>query len=277
MSAKSYIKLFSLTIEHTYFHDNMCAWLQLLPHESTQNAMQRFGLKLSENQNVYTLYGRFESAADSLAYIQKVSDQDSLDFNVVSSRTNLSIITDLPLDWNKTIAYDTSHTENTSDDEIREITARYENSLDGLSFACLSVRFEDLINLHQASKEVNFCIRFKARQARWNYFIVNRNGIRLDHPKITGKENVLFKGPIGVRLDNGQNALKFTTGEKMLPLSDVAQYKFKLINENSRATGIKGTSGKVVFDGLPTPNPNKLEIETIAGKNVAVSSMYVYV
>ena len=67
--------------------------------------------------------------------------------------------------------------------------------------------------------------------------------------------------------------------DSLLTLREVPVYKFKLIDASGRSSANSSNPipGKVVFNGLPNPNPSQIGISELDGTQVPTSPMYIYV
>jgi hypothetical protein len=124
-----------------------------------------------------------------------------------------------------------------------------------------------------------FEIRFSARATQWQYYIINRSAAQLDNPSITGKAGIPFEGPTEVTIASGQQALFFSTGENLLPLSLSPKYRFDLVNTAATDNGsaARKSNAKVIFKGLPDADPKNIGIVRINGNTQVSTPIYVYV
>ncbi len=78
-------------------------------------------------------------------------------------------------------------------------------------------------------------------------------------------------------METGQQAILFTSGENLLPLAEIPEYRFNLVNTPVAKSGQAPLPPQVVFKGLPNPDP--VRIGTVATGEVTrvISPMYVYV
>lgn len=275
----SYTLLFSVLVEHDYFNKSACTCLSINPGGATQQIFDRYGIKCIQEHNEHKFYIKSVASIDDyLDHITKVSHQTGFEFEMLPQISNFNIITELPVDWNGTITYHTKDPSNVSKPDSITLAANFDSTTESIACARLIIYFEDLLKQLGTSNGANFLIKYESRATRWNYYIINRNAVSLDNPKISGRDDVAFEGPTNTTLENGQEALKFTTGDQFLPMSETPVYKFKLINENSNAAKtLNRPSGKLIMDGLPNPSPQRISIEKNAEKSIASSDMYVYV
>ncbi len=97
--------------------------------------------------------------------------------------------------------------------------------------------------------------------------------MQLQSPQITGKPAINFTGPQDVVLDNGQQAMLFSSGDNLIPLSIIGNNKFDLVSKPA-ANGNKNAASKIIFKGLPIPDP--MRTSSAEGNKIA-SKMYVYI
>ena len=90
--------------------------------------------------------------------------------------------------------------------------------------------------------------------------------------------DIKFNGPVQVTLPNNQEAQLFTS-DRILPLQEIPEYKFKLVDkvENTSTNNPNPVQGKVIFNGLPNPNPSQMGVIEVDGKKQITSPMYIYV
>lgn len=143
----------------------------------------------------------------------------------------------------------------------------------------LKIYFDDIPGPAGKSSPANYIIRLMARSTQWQYYIINKNSVSLSNPSISGKTNISFKGPGNVKLENGEEALLFYSDQD-LPLSQVPTRKFDLVSETAGSTinTTKKSSGtKIVYKGLPNPDPPDMGTILIDGKIRPASPMYIYI
>jgi len=281
MSKTKYQILFHLTVKHSYFKQNQCTCLDFKATNSTLNLIQRYGMKVRKQITGFEFYiNTSESANQYLKYIENISGESSFDFDINTSNSNFNIFTDFPINWVGSILYDSGNKINTSKKNVLNIKAEYKEPDNSSSLAKLKIDFQDIIKSNLEDSPAKFEIAFNARPTQWNYYIINKSSIKLDSPKIEGKSNIKFEGPFNKTVSQtGEEALLFTSGNYLIPLSEVPKFKFNLINESKASieTIKKTLTSKTIYTGLPNPDPGKIEIGEDAMKNLISSSMYVYV
>lgn len=142
-----------------------------------------------------------------------------------------------------------------------------------LMLVLLTIHFADIIE-QAAGACAQFAIRYAARATQWQYFVVNKGALKLDNPAITGKADINFEGPESVTIPSGQQAMLFTSGGNLIPLSEHPRYKFDLVNNPAGAT--TRPAARTIVRGLPGPAPWRIGSTLIGANNQCISSMYVY-
>ncbi|MCW3072048.1 MAG: hypothetical protein JWO44_1938 [Bacteroidetes bacterium] len=271
MSRESYRIVFSVDVSHSYFEGGICSCLQFNPDELTAALLKRFGFIVRSRTSGFDLYS---NTAGSLAalfnYMKEVSAQDHFDFQLLNSNGEFYHFTELPADWVGQLVYDSHSGEPLSNGNI-QLPAALSAQAALPEFGSLVIRFDDLLKLND--QPACFRIGFNARATQWQYYIINRSGVQLENPAISGKANIAFEGPENVLIPDGQKALLFSSGS-LLPLSELPNYKFDLVN-NPSAEQTKKTSAKVIIKGLPNADPKRTGIAA-AMKNQVSSPIYIY-
>ncbi|MEZ4873961.1 MAG: hypothetical protein R2793_00515 [Flavobacteriaceae bacterium] len=272
MSVIAYKPLFRLELLHDYFENGQAKGLILEPGANTQALMQRYGIVIntvSSRKEVY--FKANETVADFLAYIKNTTSLDFFDFSLRVEDPNFYMFTALPFAEKQSYAYASSHPQNeTFGNNI--VLAGVAETQDG-SFAKVQIYFQDIIDA--VSEIPNYQLQFRARATRWDYYIINRSNLPLEGLTLETQEDFTFEGPKAVTLENGQDALWFTSGNQLLPLSEVPHYKFNLLTQLQGAG--ERTHSQKVITGLPVPNLSNFRIFKENGVEGLSSPMYIYV
>ena len=101
----------------------------------------------------------------------------------------------------------------------------------------------------------------------------------LANPSITSKDGISFTGPASVTIQSGQQALLFSSGESLIPLSQQPKQRFDLVDNPApdNQQGQKRNSPKIIYKGLPNADPKFYGITEVNGSSQVTSPMYVYV
>ena len=280
MMRTGYKHIFQVKSLHSYFNESVCSCLDFIPSDSTQEMMQRFGLVLKDQIDGFGFYcSTNDSLNNYLNYIETVSDENSFDFNVHSKDPNFNIKTDLPTDWLGTICFNSDNQQNTFSNGALELKGDFLLGKHTGLLAQLTINFKDIVMYAKQNLIAVFEIKFKSRATQWQYYVINKNSVKLNNPKISSKSEINFEGPVKRRIATGEEALLFTSGDHLIPLSESPKYKFSLINESAKEDDSPNsrTSFKTILSGLPNPKPERIGFEIEAITKVVSSPMYVYI
>ncbi|MBL0358416.1 MAG: hypothetical protein IPP72_16840 [Chitinophagaceae bacterium] len=273
MRTSNYKLIFALSVEHSYYKNNICASLQFTPSIATAAVLQRYGFKIRTRENGFQLYVNVVSSIRSiLEYIENATGQASFRFEIKDTAEEFANVTDWPHNWKGKFVFDNSDASNAIVDETVLLNQTLEQSI--LTEGSLVLHFKNLFEMLDRGI-MAYSIGFRARSTQWQYYIVNRSEVPLTNPFVRGKSGIAFAEPKQVVIPTGEKALCFSSNEMLLPMSQVAGYVFDLVNDN-RMQNTNGPKGKVIFKGLPTPDPLIIETVDINGKAEASSPMYVY-
>jgi hypothetical protein len=272
---------FKITVAHTYFEQGICNCLQFTPDDSTKKLLARFGFMTKNKVNGLELYSNSTSELQVfLNYIARVTGQGLFTFKIQTSNPNFNSFTELPTDWTGQLVYDSQSTANVHDADSVQLKETRSNDANNTDFGSLIIRFDDVIKYTDGQNLAQFNISYEARATQWQYFVINKSALKLDNPAVVGKSEISFNTPQNVTIENGEQALLFSSGDNMIPLSEVPKYKFDLVNnpiltdsENQK----KSTATKTILKGLPAPDPKRFGLISVDSKKQVSSPMYVYV
>jgi len=240
--------------------------------KATAELSKRFGLKRRDTINGFELYADTSGTIPAfLNYISNTTRATYFDFDMETTDDAFRTFTESPLGWLGQFVYDSQSESNTNNEGVTQLNADISPDFNAKCIGSLKINFGDLIKQPYAQ----FVISYTARATQWQYFIINRSAVKLDNPAISGKNEIRFDGPEAVTMDNGQKAILFTSGSNLLPLSKVSGLRFDLVNNSVQADSQKSSS-KIIFKGLPNPDPTR--IGTVNGQASQLASpMYVYI
>lgn len=266
MMQSNYQLAFGVEVLHTYFDKQICRCLQFTPSPVTDNVMKKFDCRMRHKVNGFDLYiNSKQPLLNLLNYVTQVTDQTFFEFKMTTNDPYFISFTDLPAGWLGTIMYDSGDAKNSKDGNVVQLNAQLTNNDAHLQLGSLKIQFDDIVN-----GAPQFRISFNARSTQWQYFIVNKNAVVFDAPAI-GKSEFSFNAPQQVTIDNGEEATLFSSGDNLIPLSEIPKYKFDLINNISGRS-----SPKILFKGLPNPDVKKIGIVSVKGQKQFSSPMYIY-
>jgi hypothetical protein len=269
--------VFSIRIFHEYFENNNCNCLVFSATENTNQLIKRYGFKIKKNGNGFDFYTTNQDDLVSyLNYIEQTVEQNHFQFEINTSKSNFTIFTDIPTNWMGQLQYSSNNLLFINGKA--ELIPTYSVQSSTVVLGTLCVFFQDLIKLIKNKSTSTFDIRFQARTTQWQYYIINNSGMPLNNLVIQGKSAIDFGLATSVTIQNGREALLFSSGEQFIEMSEVPKYQFDLIDQ-SKTTGLerKPNGGRMIFKGLPNPNPNQIETKVINGASIATSAMYVYI
>lgn len=264
MMQSNYRQVFGLRVLHSYFENAVCRCLQFNAAADTASLMKKYDCRMRRTINGFDLYINTPSSnADFFNYVQQVTGQTFFEFDISSIDPHFVFFTALPVNWRGGILYDSGDAENKNADNGVQLHAQFSGNATA-AVGSLRVRFDDVV------KEVmQFQISFDARSTQWQYFVINKNGVVFDAPAIA--RSAFEFSAQQVVIDNGEQATLFSSGDNLIPLSEVPKYKFDLVNhsQNSRAP-------RILFKGLPNPDVKRTGIVRVNGQQEYSSPMYIY-
>jgi hypothetical protein len=269
----SFNQIFDVEVTHSYFEGGICKCLQFTPGTTTSQLFRRFDFKMRENISGFDLYCNSQNTiAGLLNYISSITGVSCFDFNIATNASSFYYFTDLPTDSINSLLYDSHSAQNKLANNTIQLAPESAEDANTVYLGSLTIHFDDIIKL-STIKGIHFKISYQARATQWQYYIINSSSMQLLNPQIAGKSPIDFTGPEDVVLDNGQQAMLFSSGDKLIPLSILADNKFDLVSK-SAANGNKSAASKIIFKGLPIPDPMRTSNGT--GNKVS-SKMYVYI
>jgi hypothetical protein len=255
-------QIFVLQILHRFFQNNSCTCLQLFPDEATAALLSKYQFQWQNTTNGIKLYSTASSSiSDYLSFINKQSNKDRFVFNLYSSRTDFAAFTDVS---NFPVCFDSGFSGNEKTQESTVLFPEEGTVSDITAIGNVTIRFADV------TTNTSFTIQFQSRATQWQYYVINKGSVETNALSIQTKNPVSFNGPVSTNTPLGESALLFSTGKNLLPLSEVPQYRFDLID-----TSIKNGT-KVLYKGLPNPCPKYFGQTEVNGINAFTSPMYVY-
>ncbi|RLJ80639.1 hypothetical protein [Pedobacter alluvionis] len=271
---EKYQRLFQLDVYHSYFQKSICRCLEFNADSATEQLMKRFRLLIRRQINGIGLYGNAsQPLKELLTYIEQVTGQHAFCFEMRTNNPDFNFFTELPPNWVGQLLYDSSNI--TVDDQNIQLNQELSGNPGTNCIGKVTLRFADILKFDKDMGTVSFDIKLMARATQWQYFIINRNALPLDNLAISGKEPIDFEGPENVVMETSQNALLFSSGSKLIPLSEVPVHKFDLIN-HPPSNDNKTVQPQIIIKGLPTPIPEWIGKVTDNAAEQLSSPMYVY-
>ncbi len=280
MTQSNYKMIFSVEVQHTYFENDICNCLQFNPSDTTMAILKRFGFRMNNKIDGFEFYSDTTTALPAfLNYITATTGQDNFDFDIATTNPEFNNFTDLPTDWIAKMIFDSQSSSNEYNGGIVSLAKNLSPNQNASTVGNLKIHFEDIVKYGNENGYAVFEIQLNARSTQWQYFIINKSSLQLENLSIGGKAEVKFEGPENVVIQSGQQALLFSSGDKLLPLSEIPKYKFDLVNnpKSGSESPTKKSNSKIIFKGLPNPDPKHFGIIGIGNQNQVSSPMYVFV
>ncbi|TCN59972.1 hypothetical protein D0809_08585 [Flavobacterium circumlabens] len=277
MSQGDYIKAFDVMVYHTFFDTGKCNSLHFIPDPVTETVFRKFGVRMNRISNGFELFLKSNSSlTDTLHYISKTTSLDYFEFNIESDNPFFALFTAMPINFAGQLTYTSQDPKNQDSNGVVVLNETLQQEQSNSFLGSLRISFEDLTKTADTSPS-HFEIKFTARATQWQYYVINKNAVPLNHPVINEKGKMQFDGPQQVVVPTGEKALLFTSGETDLPLSEKPKYKFDLISQKEPTeSDQKNSGGKVLLKGLPVPDVSRIGIIGSTGTIQVTSPMYIY-
>ncbi|MEP2935624.1 MAG: hypothetical protein ABJM06_07885 [Gilvibacter sp.] len=271
-------RVFSLRYVHAYFNDQPTSFLTFIPTANTKNLMERYNILINGLTNGFDLYANTSQTVEEyLNYLNNTTQIESFDFDVATSDPLFYNYTDLEIDWQGILEFDSDRSQYDAVTNTFGLEQRLSDPTETRTTATVSISFADIINAIADYQEANYEMSFAVRFTQWRYYIINNSNLTFESLTIDSGENNLFGEATKQTLDNGQEALMFSSGNNTLPLSDAPKYQFNLV-ANEQINGVPQEQARsIVFRGLPNANPNNFNLIEENQETVFVSPMYIYI
>ena len=281
MIINNMILAFKVDVFHTYFENGICSCLEFSMGNVTKNILKRFDCKISNRINGFDFYINSKNDLPLFFdYIKKTTNEIFFDFQIKSTNKYFFFFTDFPTDWVGQITYCSQADSNLLEDNIVQLTETLSEKRTTTTLGKMVIYFDDILKCKNERDCGNFKINFNARATQWQYYIINKNKVLLNHPAVVGKLGIKFEGPENVIIETGELCMLFSSGSQLIPLNEKPIYSFDLVNEVkvlADKSGNKISTPKVVFKGLPSPDPKNMKKTLGVLNNIIISPMYVYI
>ncbi|MEZ4859166.1 MAG: hypothetical protein R2781_10185 [Flavobacteriaceae bacterium] len=268
MAPITFIPVFQVAVFHEYFESGHVKNMSFRPFIETIKLMERLGMLLRIIPSGFEVFIKSDSIPDFMNSISAGNELDYLEFTVINNDPYFINYTQLPLAENFSYLYTSENQLNELKQEsihLKSIQEAKQND-----FASIRIYLKDLLDFQ--SQTLHYSIYFEARATRWDYYIINQSGLNIEGLKIETHEDFDFLGPQQESLPNGYKALKFTSGNRLLNLSEMSKYNFSLVKT------LQNGSKEVIIKVLPVPNPDDFEIYEADDDITKVSSqIYIHI
>ena len=280
MIKNNMVLAFKVDVFHTYFENSICTCLEFSIGNVTKNILKRFDCKISNRINGFDFYINSNNDLPVFFdYIKKTINEMFFDFQIKSNNEDFFFFTDFPTDWVGQVTYCSQGDSNLLENNIVQLTETLAEKRSTTNLGKMVIYFDDILKCKNEKDCGNFEIYFNARATQWQYYIVNKNRALFNHPAIVGKLDIKFEGPENVIIETGEQCMLFSSGSQLIPLSEKHVYRFDLVNKVKviiDKSGKKIFTPKVVFKGLPNPDPKSMK-KTLGNINNIISPMYIYI
>jgi hypothetical protein len=286
----SYLPLFSIEVEHSFFSEGLCLYLDPVPTPRTDVVIKNAGLLIRNTLNGVRVF-RDEKRSESLQLYAADPDEPlSLGFKVFSRDPFFENYTEPPAHQEDSILYfgnrgveiDTTGKFRLHDGEYVSETdfeklnspllegtlSKKDRLLRPMFIVQIGVSEEDVSLFDDQSKATakNYYIKFKARQTFWKYYLLGDIARQDSYIADLNKETEFdFAGRES--LSDNRVALTFRS-QTPIPLQEKSDCRFQLRERNSGG-------GKVLINRLPVASANQISKEVIEGEEAFVSEVFV--
>ncbi|MBC8754350.1 hypothetical protein H2O64_06685 [Kordia sp. YSTF-M3] len=267
----TYTSLFKVSVAHSYYASGICECLQYKASTASQTLMDKYGFILKATTNGFEVYTTNQSIETHLNYITQVSETTAFTFVGITSDQNFYNFTELPINELGVLTYTSTSTANVEANETIQLAENFVTDTTTQEVVSITITFDDLIRLHKTTNNVQFNIQMNARETQWYYYIINNSNQEFKKLVIESDNDIQFSGPTAATLQNGQNALLFSSETTKIPLKNTVEYTFNLTNTK---TTLAGERTEIIIKGLPIPNPQNLQVNN---DHTIASLMYVYI
>ncbi|RYU91642.1 hypothetical protein EWM62_06800 [Mucilaginibacter terrigena] len=272
----NYNIFFDLMVGHNYYESGWCECLTFQPDPETKQLFKRYQIGISSVAGGFRLYTFGRSITALQKSLTDISSRGYFQLNIICNDASFYNFTELPIDWAGSIEYNIGNTSGQAANGSiilgPTLIPRQQYNYAGK----ILLNFEDFPSLEEQPR---FCIEYTPRATQWQYYVINQSAVELSSPVIEDKQKNTFDGPQQVMTELGQTAMLFSSGDRLLPLSNWPKYKFNLLNRlppKSQGTVTAATTAKIVFKGLPNPNPDFVSPVLVNNRQQLSSPMYVY-
>jgi len=277
MSTINYNPIFRVDIKHSFFTEGNCNCFDVALSKSTRLLTQQYGFKFEYTNGSIVCYSSESTNSVALLKYLKTKAVSFFDIKVGVTDDNFFNYTELPLNWLGVLCYDSEFEKNISEHQYAILTPEYRDSSDLQYLLTIRIHFDTLLNsCNHKEHRSEFRIEFKSRKSIWEYFVVDRTSVVSKETEIISESDVTFNKS-AVMLFNGQLATKFAS-DTTIKLSQSPKYQFRLVNINSKTTGLNGEPNTdIIVPCLPSPSTSTINIMDFKGKKTVTSPMYIYV
>lgn len=284
----AYQLLYSVTVEHMYFANNVCKSLQFVPTQATVNLLYKSGLLLKVSENRLSVF--FED--DRLDILQMhAKDNFVFTFKVFSKDPNFSLYTLPEIPAQHTILYfDNQHLTNdtagrfllhsgstVSNADYLDLNADLiSGDLESIDYhvrPCFIIKIviqkdAQLLSLNQQSGSFRqFHISFASKKTFWKYYLMGN---------LSGRELYIADMNNEIEFEEiGSAVLPGNRNAKMLRSTSAIQMQEKPL-QCLQLMEFIDLRDKIVIKRLPNASIHQINGEMVQGKMKNISEIYIH-
>ncbi len=286
----TYLLLYSIDVEHTYFFDSICRGLDFVPSKKTAVLLEKIGLLTRSTANGINVFYDEERAEalnlyaddkeEPLSFRYKVFSKDPLFINYTSPCIRRE---------DAILCFESDGAKESKDGRRKLHEEKYVSDLDfekldSLNLTDLIGKREKLIrpaftvNIGFEGKEnilfdkdsnarlKTFYIKFEAKKTYWKYYLLG--GMKERTPYIADVENKNEFEYTGDERLPGNRCASIFRSKTAISLQERPACSFQL------REGSKG-GGKVLIKRLPVASADRFGREIVDGEEIIVSEIYI--
>lgn len=276
-------KLFQIRIQHNYYNSGLIQGLCMMPSIACRQFMESSGIFCKVLGDGVILYA--DVKGEEKAFFRQLAEKIPIEgleffFSIADSRSfemtegladkvpfYAFASLDASFQGNRVVSLDLDVIERAR--ERRE----FDGSVTIFENQIFDEKFEVSGKLFQCQLE--------SRKTTWRYWIVNRNAIELRDPIVISDDGFQFDGPTRRPVGDGQDALVFSSKDRMFPQAETPQRRVFLRDRVERVSeSLNGKSKPYpLVAELPVASPNYTNFAPDsggAGAPKAISDIYVY-
>ena len=282
----TYLPLFRVAVEHTFFSTGLCEKLEFVPTPQSASLLTRAGvLTRKTTHGIRTFYDEAKTDAMEL-YVSNRNEPFCVAFKVFSHDASFTNYTTPSIHKHDAVLYfDSRRIQNENAGRQRLHSANYvsEANFENLDSAALADLLDNKDRLVRPHFLVNICVdkisresdnaqsndyylTFQARQTFWKYHLLGDMARQnLSIADVEGKTE--FEPAGNASLPDARTGITFRSTTP-IPLHETFDHRFQL-RENG--TG----NGKVLIKRLPVASALQINTETVEQQTTIVSDIYI--
>ena len=286
----SYLPLFSVEVEHTFFSNGLCARLDFVPTPNCLIFMGKVGLLIRHTQNGVRVFFDQNSSEALRLYATDPDEPLRLAFKIFARQRSFKAYTDINPPKEESILYfDNQGVKIDATDRFRLHDAEYGSAKDFeklnsprmtdlLSRKDRLLKPEFIISIELGKKEIKildaasktayhkYYLKFQARETFWKYYLLSSMTKSKAYIADLNQETE-FEDTGRASLPENRMALTFRSKQR-IPLREQSEYRFQLREKDSNGA-------KVIVRRLPVASAGQFYKEIVGGKEAIVSEIFI--